>query len=72
MIIVNQNNYFRFHYTGSADYEIKMGLYQTIQRMCPSPVVREKVDKQLDIFHNADLMFGMDMAIQMRKKKQPG
>ena len=38
--------------------------------MCP-PEVREKVDKQLDIFHNVIKMFGMDMVIQMRNKKKP-
>ena len=48
-----------------------MELYSTIERMCP-PKIREKVDMQLDIFHNAEKMYGMDMAIQMRNKKQPG
>ena len=47
-----------------------MGLYSTIERMCP-PEVREKFDMQLDIFHNVKKMFGMDMAIKMRNKKQP-
>ena len=40
--------------------------------MCPSPMVRERIDKQLNLFHNAENMFGIDMAVQMRHKKQPG
>ena len=64
----------RFHYNPefNAYYEIKRGLYETIQKMCQSPLERESIDKQLDLFHNAESMFGMDMAIQMRNKKQPG
>ncbi|KAL5580609.1 hypothetical protein UlMin_013051 [Ulmus minor] len=63
----------RFHYNPefNAYYEIKRGLYETIQKMCPSPLERESVDKQLDLFHNAESMFGIDMVIQMRNKKQP-
>ena len=38
--------------------------------MCP-PEIREKVEMQLDIFHNAEKIFGMDMTIKMRNKKQP-
>ena len=48
-----------------------MGLYSTIGRMYP-PEIREKVEMQLDIFHNAEKMFGMDMTIQVRNKKQSG
>ena len=64
----------RFQYSPDfeADYEIKKGLYDTIERMCPSPKLREQVDKQLDIFTKAEMMFGINMAIQMRNKKQPG
>ncbi|KAL6996764.1 hypothetical protein U1Q18_006892, partial [Sarracenia purpurea var. burkii] len=65
----------KFHYTSSQsddDYEIKMGLYDTIQRMCPTPALRAKVDRQLEAFHNAEKMFGMEMAIQMQSEKQPG
>ncbi|KAL6967033.1 hypothetical protein U1Q18_032831 [Sarracenia purpurea var. burkii] len=57
-----------FHYTSSQsddDYEIKMRLYDTIQRMCPTPALRAKVDRQLEAFHNAKKMFGIEMAIQM-------
>ncbi|KAL5551082.1 hypothetical protein UlMin_001258 [Ulmus minor] len=64
----------KFHYNPefNAYYEIKIGLYETIQKMCPSPLERESIDKQLDLFHNVESMFGMDMAIQMRNKKQLG
>ncbi|KAL5544317.1 hypothetical protein UlMin_008101 [Ulmus minor] len=63
----------KFHYNPefNAYYEIKRGLYETIQKMCPSLLERESIDKQLDLFHNAESMFGMYMAIQMRNKKQP-
>lgn len=65
---------YRFRYAKEykADWEIKKGLITTIERMCPSMDEREKIDRQLDIFGGADMMFGMDMAIQMRTKKQPG
>mgnify|MGYP003703517667 CR=1 FL=1 len=39
--------------------------------MCPTSELQEKVDRQLDMFHNVENMFGMEMAIQMRSKKQP-
>ncbi|KAL7247108.1 hypothetical protein ACSBR2_002093 [Camellia fascicularis] len=63
----------RFHYVldFNPDYEIKKGLYETIESMCPTCKLREKVDRQLDMFHNAENMFGMEMAIQIRSKKQP-
>ncbi|KAL5550637.1 hypothetical protein UlMin_000813 [Ulmus minor] len=49
----------RFHYNPefNAYYEIKRGLYETIQKMCPSPLERESVDKQLDLFHNAETLW---------------
>lgn len=63
----------RFHYAPefNADYEIKKGLYETIEKMCSTSDLRAKVDKQLDSFHNAKSLFGIDMAKQMRDKKQP-
>ena len=54
------------------DYEIKMGLYGTIQRMCLSLMIREKNDRQFDIFHKVEKMFRIDMTIQIRNKKQSG
>ncbi|XP_012848004.1 PREDICTED: uncharacterized protein LOC105967965 [Erythranthe guttata] len=50
-----------FHYSPDfeVDYGIKNGLYKTIERMCPTPELREQIDRQLETFHRAKLMFGM-------------
>ena len=74
LLLVNFFYQCRFHYAPdfNADFEIKKGLYETIEKMCSTPELRATVDRQLDMFHNAEKMFGMSMAIQMRDKKPPG
>lgn len=68
------NVHFRFHYDASfeADEEVRLGLYTVIERMYPGIQARLKLDAQMDKFHNAVGMFGIDMAVITREKKQPG
>ncbi|KAF7124203.1 hypothetical protein RHSIM_Rhsim12G0154800 [Rhododendron simsii] len=63
-----------FHYDASfeADEEVRLGLYTVIERMYPGIQARLKLDAQMDKFHNAVGMFGIDMAVITREKKQPG
>ena len=49
-----------------------MGLYKTIERMYPDVETRLEVDSQITNFKNAEGMFGLEMAILTREKKQPG
>ncbi|XP_028126576.1 uncharacterized protein LOC114323229 [Camellia sinensis] len=62
-----------FHYQENftADTEVKIGLFRTIERMYPDIENRVKVDEQLEKFKKAEGMFGMSMAILTREKKQP-
>ncbi|XP_058208236.1 uncharacterized protein LOC131321250 [Rhododendron vialii] len=64
----------RFHYDASfeADEEVRLGLYTVIERMYPGIQARLKLDAQMDKFHNAVGMFGIDMAVITRENKQPG
>ncbi|XP_028113206.1 uncharacterized protein LOC114311289 [Camellia sinensis] len=63
----------RFHYQENftADTEVKIGLFKTIERMSLDIEDRLKVDEQLEKFKKAEGMFGMSMAILIREKKQP-
>ncbi|XP_028079535.1 uncharacterized protein LOC114281293 isoform X2 [Camellia sinensis] len=62
-----------FHYQENftADTEVKIGLFKTIERMYPDIEDRVKVDEQLEKFKKVEGMCGMSMAILTREKKQP-
>ena len=54
------------------DFEVKVGLYKTIEMMFPSIETRIKIDQQMEKFKSGEGLFGMSMAIATRDKKQPG
>ncbi|KAG5565238.1 hypothetical protein RHGRI_001213 [Rhododendron griersonianum] len=57
-----------------ADHEVEVGLIITIERFYPDENRRVKVDPQgpqLEKFKKAECMFGMDMTILIKDKKQP-
>ncbi|KAF7145502.1 hypothetical protein RHSIM_Rhsim04G0154100 [Rhododendron simsii] len=64
------NVHFKFYYDASfeADEEVRLGLYTVIERMYPGIQARLKLDAQMDKFHNAAGMFGIDMAVITREK----
>lgn len=64
---------FRFQYDSNfnADAEVKIGLFKTIERMYPDVETRVIIDSQLEKFRKAEGLFGMDMAVSTRNKKQP-
>nr|KYP34797.1 hypothetical protein KK1_044202 [Cajanus cajan] len=63
----------RYHYDKNfnPDSEVLIGLYETFQRMVPDIRTRVIIDQQLEKFKGAKEIFGMDMAIATRDKKQP-
>ena len=65
----------RFYYSDSfdsSDVEMMKGLYTVIERMTPDTTASDIIDHQLDKFDRAVGLFGLDMAINARNKKQPG
>lgn len=65
--------YFWFPYDGSFNEdEVKLQLYNTIERMYSGVEPRLKLDDQMEKFRNTDGMFGIDMTVITRDKKQPG
>ncbi|XP_027338045.1 uncharacterized protein LOC113851979 [Abrus precatorius] len=63
----------RFHYDKNfnPDNEVLYGLYETIERMVSDRRTRFLIDQQLKKFKSAKGLFGMNMAIDTRDKKQP-
>ncbi|RDX64150.1 hypothetical protein CR513_57326, partial [Mucuna pruriens] len=51
--------------------EVLIGLYETLERMVPDRRTRFAMDQQLEKFKGAKGLFGMNMAIDTRDKKQP-
>lgn len=49
-----------------------MGLYKTLDRLCPNLETRIKIDAQIEKFDKAEGLFGYNLAIATRDKKQPG
>ena len=48
------------------------GLYKAMDKLAPNIDTRVIIIAQLDKFHNAEGMFGYDLAIATRAKMQPG
>ncbi|XP_050263870.1 uncharacterized protein LOC126708093 [Quercus robur] len=63
----------KFHYDPNfvANEEVRVGLYEVIERMCPTTLERCRIDLQLEKFDKAEGLFGKEMAILTRTKKQP-
>ncbi|RDY13309.1 hypothetical protein CR513_01802, partial [Mucuna pruriens] len=63
----------RYHYDKNfnPDSEVLIGLYETLERMVPDRRTRFAMDQQLEKFKGAKGLFGMNMAIDTRDKKQP-
>ena len=63
-----------FHYDPNfaASEEVRLGLYEVIERMRPTTLERCRIDLQLEKFDKAEGLFGKEMTILTRTKKQPG
>ncbi|KAJ0038065.1 hypothetical protein Pint_23644 [Pistacia integerrima] len=63
----------KYHYDPNfnPDKDVKIGLYKVIEKMYPDVETRVEVDAQLDKFKRRVGLFGMDMTIITRDKKQP-
>ncbi|KAJ0094644.1 hypothetical protein Patl1_15636 [Pistacia atlantica] len=63
----------KYHYDPNfnPDKEVKIRLYKVIEKIYPDVETRVEVDAQLDKFKRGVGLFGMDMAIITRDKKQP-
>ncbi|KAL0006249.1 hypothetical protein SO802_013810 [Lithocarpus litseifolius] len=64
----------KFHYDPNfvGNEEVRVGLYEVIEKMCPTALERCRIDLQLEKFDKAEGLFGKEMAILTRTKKQPG
>ncbi|CAH1433271.1 unnamed protein product [Lactuca virosa] len=51
--------------------EVMNGLYATIQRLVPDLSTQDKIGEQLDLYQNAQGLFGNPMAIRQRDKRAP-
>ncbi|CAO2826127.1 unnamed protein product [Amaranthus hypochondriacus] len=65
------NPQFQYSPTFQASADIKIGLYNCLQRMVPDADERLKIDLQMDAFKNARGLFGLSTAIMIRTKKNP-
>lgn len=63
-----------FHYSPDfkPNVDIKIGLYDCLQRMVPDRDELLKIDLQIDDFKKAKGLFGMPNAVMSRLKKSPG
>ena len=63
-----------FHYdlNFTASEEVRVGLYEVIERMCPATLERCRIDLQLEKFDKAEGLFGKEMVILTGTKKQSG
>ncbi|XP_030959124.1 uncharacterized protein LOC115981079 [Quercus lobata] len=61
----------KFHYDPNfvANEEVRVGLYEVIERMCPTTLERCRIDLQLEKFDKAEGLFGKEMTILTRAKK---
>jgi hypothetical protein len=62
-----------YHYNSNfkVNANIKIGLYQCLERMVPDASERCKIDLQLDSFKDASGLFGIEAAKITRDKKTP-
>ncbi|KAE8728311.1 polyubiquitin family protein [Hibiscus syriacus] len=51
--------------------EVMNGLYACIQRLVPDLSTQYKIGEQLDLYQNAQGLFGNPMAVRQRKKRAP-
>lgn len=51
---------------------VELDLYVTIAKMCPEKATRVKIEQQLEKLKRAQGLFGMEVAIETRVKKQLG
>ncbi|KAL4652193.1 hypothetical protein ACB092_01G215900 [Castanea dentata] len=55
----------------NSNEEVRVGLYEVIERMCPTTLERCRIDLQLEKFDKAKGLFGKEIVIFTRTKKQP-
>ena len=60
-----------FHYDPNfaASEEVRLGLYEVIERMRPTTLERCRIDLQLEKFDKTEGLFGKEMTILTRTKK---
>ena len=66
------NPQFQYKPDFQANADIKIGLYNCLQRMVSDPDERMMIDLQMDAFKNARGLFGLPTAVMTRTKKTPG
>ena len=54
------------------DEEVMAGLYKCIQRLVPNINQQDKIIEKLTSYKREEGLFGLKMAIRLRKKKAPG
>jgi hypothetical protein len=66
---LNPHYHYNYNYNFKVNANIKIGLYQCLERMVPDSSERCKIDLQLDSFKDANGLFGIEAAkITMDKK----
>ena len=62
-----------YHYSPNfkVNMEIKLGLFNCIERIVRDPDEKEKIDVQIEIFKGAKGLFGIESAKRSRDKKAP-
>uniref|UniRef100_A0A803KPS5 DUF659 domain-containing protein n=1 Tax=Chenopodium quinoa TaxID=63459 RepID=A0A803KPS5_CHEQI len=65
------NPQFQYKPDFQANADIKIGLYNCLQRMVSDPDERMMIDLQMDAFKNAKELFGLPTVVMTRTKKTP-
>jgi len=63
------NSHYHYNPNFKVNANIKIGLYQCLERMVPNASERCKIDLQLESFKDAKGLFGIDAAKTARDKK---
>lgn len=65
-------SHYKFYYdvNFNLNLEVKIGLYQTLDKMCPDIKKETKIDSQIDKFHKVKELFRYKLTVATRDKKQ--
>ena len=64
--------YFYFDLDIATNHEITAGLYACIQRLVPSAEIQDKIMAELPMYKKAEGLFGIQLALRLRKTRAPG
>ena len=64
------NPHYHYNFNFKVNANIKIGLYQCLERMMPNAIEDCKIDLQLELFKDAKGLFGIDAAKTARDKKK--